>query len=1120
MSSSLQETYKKLHSVIEKEKRRDGLNNLFIFLIAGSIFVLMTISFESLANFNSGVRTFLFLGLIIGALIFLFIYLIYPILKDLIYYAKPDYVQTAIKIGLYFPEIKDELANAIQLMEDKSTLQSGQLIEAAFSRIYKKAANQNFNSVVNFDQTKKLFRISLSALLITFLLITFIPTLNSAAYRLLKFSYDFTPPAKFRFLVLPGSIEATKGDNIRIKVQVLGKQQTEIFLLTKSVEETDYTIHPLRADSAGIFNFEIPSIKNSMIYYASHEGVVSNQYEINVINRPIITYLEAQITQPAYTGLPTVIQKDNGNITALPGSRVNIKIGSSRELKSASINFSDSTEVKMESANLSAVTSFKINKNAGYQILLEDEKGNSNINPVTYTINTLIDESPSIEMISPNKNVKLGTDGKISLVMKIADDYGFGSLNLNYTLSASRYRQTSEAFTRLPLSFKKDAKEDEIYYAWDLMPLYLAEGEMITYYAEVFDNDNVNGPKSSRTEMFTILVPSLDELFAQADNSQEESAGELNETLKEAEKLNSELQKISDDLKQNTKEISWQEKERIEKAAEKFKELTNKIDDVSQKLSEMKNDLAHNNLFSEETLQKYNELQDLLDEFNSEELKEAFRRLQESLQNLSRDNVQMSLEELKANEEYFKKSIERTLNLLKRVQVEQKVDELIKRTEDISNKLEELGNKTEQNNLNDKNKRDELAKRQSNLTEDLKNLQNEMDKLSEKMNELSDMPQDQLNKLKEEFEKQHNEQLSKETKEMLEQMQKFEAMKNQQQLSQNIDQTGKQLQSLQTALQQMNQVQTFYDMMKILDDLLTLSKEQENLRNNTDQLGPNSPQLGDNSRKQNEIQNNLGKILNSMGTLSQKSFSITPEMGRALGEANSQMQQSINSMQNKNPALSSQQQGKAMSSLNEAANLLKGAMDRMMSGGEQGGGMMSMMQQLQQLSQQQMNLNQLTQMLNQGRIPQEMAAQMQRLAQQQELIRKSLDQMNQEAKESGESKKLAANLEKILDEMKEVVTNLQTEKIDDELVKQQEKILSRMLDAQRSINERDFERDRKSNTGKNISQTSPPELILSTEEGKNKLKDELMKAIREGYKKDYEELIRKYFEMLEKTEKK
>jgi len=100
--------------------------------------------------------------------------------------------------------------------------------------------------------------------------------------------------------------------------------------------------------------------------------------------------------------------------------------------------------------------------------------------------------------------------------------------------------------------------------------------------------------------------------------------------------------------------------------------------------------------------------------------------------------------------------------------------------------------------------------------------------------------------------------------------------------------------------------------------------------------------------------------------------------------------------------------------------------------------------------------------------------------------------------------------------MKEVVTNLQSNKINNDLVKQQERILSKLLDAQTSLNERDYEKDRKSIAGKEFNRNSPPDLILTTEEGKNKLRDELLKAVRDGYKKDYEDLIRKYFETLEK----
>jgi len=141
---------------------------------------------------------------------------------------------------------------------------------------------------------------------------------------------------------------------------------------------------------------------------------------------------------------------------------------------------------------------------------------------------------------------------------------------------------------------------------------------------------------------------------------------------------------------------------------------------------------------------------------------------------------------------------------------------------------------------------------------------------------------------------------------------------------------------------------------------------------------------------------------------------------------------------------------------------------------------------------------------------------MQRLAQQQQLIQKSLEQLNKEAKQSGESKKIPADLENIVNQMREVVTDMNTEKLDDELIQKQEKILSKLLDAQKSINERDFEKERKSESGKNFTRNSPAELNLSNQQGKEKIKDELNRAVQEGYNKDYEDLIRKYYDALQK----
>lgn len=255
-----------------------------------------------------------------------------------------------------------------------------------------------------------------------------------------------------------------------------------------------------------------------------------------------------------------------------------------------------------------------------------------------------------------------------------------------------------------------------------------------------------------------------------------------------------------------------------------------------------------------------------------------------------------------------------------------------------------------------------------------------------------------------------------------------------------------------------------------------------------------------------------------MSDLSQKTFAISPEMGKSLGDAKKQMENSVQSMKNRNGMLASNQQGEAMKSLNEAAMMMKSSMESMMQGGNGQGGMMSLMQQLQQMSGQQMNLNNLTQMLQrmqQGGLTPQQQMEMQRLTQQQQLIQKSLEQLDKESKVSGQSQKLPADLEEISKKMQEVITDMQGQKLDDELLQKQENILSKLLDAQKSINERDYEKERESRSGETANRDLPPELNLSSPNAQNKIKDELNKAVKEGYSRDYEDLIRKYYELLE-----
>ena len=102
--------------------------------------------------------------------------------------------------------------------------------------------------------------------------------------------------------------------------------------------------------------------------------------------------------------------------------------------------------------------------------------------------------------------------------------------------------------------------------------------------------------------------------------------------------------------------------------------------------------------------------------------------------------------------------------------------------------------------------------------------------------------------------------------------------------------------------------------------------------------------------------------------------------------------------------------------------------------------------------------------------------------------------------------------------MQEVQTDLEQGNVNPNTINKQQHILSRLLDSQRSMRERDYEKRRKAETGKNIRQVSPADIDLTTQEGKNKLRQELLKVLEGKFSKDYEELIKKYFEQLEKEE--
>ncbi|MDR3668146.1 MAG: hypothetical protein P4L35_14990, partial [Ignavibacteriaceae bacterium] len=144
-----------------------------------TVFTLFAL-LEMLFHFSSTVRTILiliFLVILIGGLGYLFLI---PLLKYFNIFRKTDYFKTARKVGDNFPDVKDDLLNAMQLVStyNLNSLYSNSLINAAFSQVYNKTRAIRFETIVSFKRARHLLLYFSGMIVVAFGLLGFVPGLN------------------------------------------------------------------------------------------------------------------------------------------------------------------------------------------------------------------------------------------------------------------------------------------------------------------------------------------------------------------------------------------------------------------------------------------------------------------------------------------------------------------------------------------------------------------------------------------------------------------------------------------------------------------------------------------------------------------------------------------------------------------------------------------------------------------------------------------------------------------------------------------------------------------------------------------------------------------------------
>ena len=1174
----------RLRAAMRRMTLAEALFGLVLTLGILSAYWVLSAALEAGLWLDGSVRAVLFwTGVLTATGLFVF-FLLLPLLRFTGLLPGPSEEGIARRIGARFPEVSDRLVNLLQLASGRHTSAPDALVEGAVQMLGRQVESVPFEQVEDFHRARRAARLAAWPMLALLVFLIAAPsTFLDASKRLLSPGASFERPAPFSFLVDPGSVELVKGASLEITARTEGRSAPEEIILSLNyLDEAPIETLDLRRDSTGVFRHTLVNVRRSLRYRVSSGRVRSPWHTVTIEERPLVRGLQVALEYPAYTRIPPQRLEPNvGDVAALPGTKVrlDVRLGGER-VTEAFLRFDDGSLDTLALDADRASGSFTLRREGSYQVLLRNDRGIENRAPITHEITLVPDAYPAVVLLEPEPLTELNEQRRAALRLRIADDFGFARLRLYYRLAESRFGQPDASFSHfdLPLDAPR-LLDQEITYEWLLRQTTALDpvpGDVIEYYVAVWDNDAVAGYKSAKTPPHRLRMPSLAEQYENLSETQDQAESTLEDLMREADTVKKQFEELRDELRRKP-EADWEDQRQVEQLQERQREMEQRVEELTSQIEKATARMEENDLVSEETLQKFEELQKVAEEINSPELMEAMKQLQEAMQNLNLQQMQQAIENFQFNEEQYQERLERTLELFKKLRVEQGLDEIARRMEELAREEERLAEETgklqeqpgkdpsspedepekdgdaehkdtrsaenqEGENQEGENqegehqkgenqegkpqeggeqrnaeKQEALAQEQERSAEEMKAIEKRIEELKEQMEELRNAPKQDMEALSRQMEQQE---LPEEMKKNAEQLRNGElqpAQQGQQQMQQQLQQMQSRLQQMQQGMQSRQMQINLAGLRQVLSDVLTLSERQELLRRDVRGLSADSPLLRQYAQQQVELGEGLSTVVDSLQSLAREIPQMTREVQRHSGEALREMGAATEAMAERVARRAGGHQKGAMTQLNELALLLSDLLNQMMNASSGSGGSMSMQQmirQMQQMAGQQQQLNQqIQQLLNdmQGnRLTQDMQERLRQIAGQQEQIRNQLRQLS---RDRNLRNNVLGDLNRIAEQMDETIRELQQKRFNRKTVQRQQQILTRLLDATRSLQERGREKKRESRRGETFTRPGPGELTPAEEA--EKLRRDLLRALESGYAPDYEELIKRYFELLQ-----
>lgn len=924
---------------------------------------------------------------------------------------------------------------------------------------------------------------------------------------------NYFPPNPYTYSVRPGSITLEQGRSFKPSIRFEGEKPADLKLAFKTdIEEKYRTRIPVETFDDSI-TFSSLSFNTDGTYYFEMDGYKSEMYRAGVQLLPRFESLAVTVTPPAYTRLDTTSYNyPFSKIRAYRGSKLLLEGTTNKPVSGLSL-------IRQQKADTLALTprdqkfythNFELTGQDTLAFAMLDNHGLSNKNFFEFIVEPVDDEHPFVQLIKPETNVEMKNPEDLIIEYEASDDFGLTAARLYYEIQRAFKNDAKKQSIRLSVPALNRPEQ----FNWQVPQLNPKPRDVISYWIEVWDNDQLSGSKKARSRSLTITFPSLTDFVDELENRETNAQEKLQDISDSYEQMKQEYDRFKEQLKENPRG-NWEQKQSLDQIKKQQEAIDEKVEELNEEFEKIRKEIENSDLLSEESRKAYEELQQLMKEIDDPELARALEELQKALGNISQEELRKALENYEFNEQQYQERLKRTIELFKTLKLNSDLEKMAKAFEELSKEEKALSDE-------ELNNSEELSKQEA-VKQDLEKLEKELQKLSDNPPQKA---KQKLTELQEEAGKEVDD-AKQELRENIKQLENDSSGKNnnqvneqQKRIQQQFDKLAKQMRNARQQLNQQRRQVNITALQYILHSLINLSQNQEELSRETERLSNRSQAFVEKAREEQQIEEQFSQIADSLFKVSSEIPGFSNAINRKKNIVQKNLEMAVEQLAERDKSRATYAERQSLGGINELSTMIASLLNQLQNSQSQGGGggsmsMQQFMEQIRQMSGQQQQLNeQIQNFINdiQGdRLSEDQVDRLNQMARQQNQIRKQIEELQKNGGlESGD--KVLSELERLSEEMEQTINDLRGGQTDPQLIKRQQNILSRMLNAEKAIQERGKEDKREGTSAKDTPVNVPPDITI--EELQKKIRKLLNDPNRTKFSEDYQRLIEQYFKLL------